>query len=56
MFAMIDIFVFAAGFSAGGALVWFYKSWFQSAVVTINADVKTVKADAAAVTTQIKKL
>ena len=43
-------------FVAGGAVVWFYKSWFQSAVVTVNADVKAVKAGAAAVTTEVKKL
>jgi hypothetical protein len=54
--ALIDIPIFLVGFGAGGALIWFYKSRVQAAVVTVNADVKTAKADVAAVTTEIKKL
>lgn len=49
--AIIDIFVFLAGFGAGGALIWFYKSKVRAGVVAVNAGVVTVKADAAAVST-----
>ena len=31
-------------FVGGGAVVWFYKSYIQAGVVTLNQDVKTVKA------------
>lgn len=54
--ALIDIFVFIAGFGAGGAVIWFYRPAIAAGVVTVNADVVAAKTAATTVVTDIKKL
>jgi hypothetical protein len=49
MWGLFDITLAIGCYVAGGASVWFYKSWMQKAVVTVNAGVVTAKADAAKV-------
>lgn len=49
MFTWLAIdFVFAIGFGAGGALVWFKKSSIQSLVIGVNAVSAKLHAEATA--------
>jgi hypothetical protein len=54
--AIIDLFVFLAGFGAGGAVIWYYKSKVQAGVVAVNAGVVTAKADAAKVSATVTNI
>lgn len=52
MFAIIDIF----WFSAGGALIWFFKPTIQKWVIGANALSAKLHAQAHAIATAAKKL
>jgi len=46
---------FAAGFVAGGALTWFYKTRIQALVVDVNTLAAKLHAEAEAVAALVRK-
>jgi len=52
--AMIDILVFLVGGMFGGALVWHFKTWFQSFWRSSSAIAADLEAKAAALKAAVK--